>query len=334
VTPVITSKKITSLGYQLPGLTEPLVVHAKTPMVTVVIPAYNRAATVGRAIESVLNQTHQDFEIVVVDDGSTDTTASVVAAITDPRITLIRHERNLGGGAARNTGYRAGSAPFVAFLDSDDEWLPTKLERQLEVFERANARLGLVYTGTDRIFPDGTAKRYMPPRHEDLARVLLTENVIGETSVGMVRRSALDVITGFDESLPAAQDMDLWLRLCERFHAKLVPEALVRVAKANQGRITVNPGSTTAGRDQFRRKHQEKLMRYGVLHLYLRESAWRQQRFVQNNRAARRLYWESIRANPFVLLTYLMFATAFLPVSWLDRMARFKHFFARVAKSG
>ena len=176
-------------------------------------------------------------------------------------------------------------------------WTPTmngcrpKLERQLDVFERADDRLGLVYTGADRIFPDGTAKRHIPRRDADLARTLLTENVIGETSLGMVRRSALDAIDGFDESLPAAQDMDLWLRLCERFRAKLIPEALVRVNKANQGRITVNPVSTTTGRDRFRRKHQEKLVHHGVLHLYLRESGWRQQRVVRDQRVAGDFTW-------------------------------------------
>jgi glycosyltransferase involved in cell wall biosynthesis len=310
--------------------TQPKVMQSR---VSVVIPVFNRAEAVQRAIASVLAQTCQDFEIIVVDDGSTDATASVVAAMTDPRITLIRHERNRGGGAARNTGYRAGSAPFVAFLDSDDEWLPTKLERQLDVFERADDRLGLVYTGADRIFPDGTATRHIPRRDADLARTLLTENVIGETSLGMVRRSALDAIDGFDESLPAAQDMDLWLRLCERFRAKLVPEALVRVNKGDQGRITVNPVSTTTGRDRFRRKHQEKLVHHGVLHLYLRASGWRQQRVVRDQRVARRFYVEALRANPFALPTYFMFATAFVPMSWLDRTAQLKNYLSRVVRS-
>ena len=101
---------------------------------------FNRAAPVRRAIESVLAQTCQDFEIIVVDDGSTDGTAAAVETFADRRITLIRHEQNRGGSAARNTGIRASSAAYVAFLDSDDEWLPTKLERQLEVFERSDDR--------------------------------------------------------------------------------------------------------------------------------------------------------------------------------------------------
>src|SRR4029450_453861 len=150
----------------------------------------------------------------------------------------------------------------------------------------------------------------------------------------MLRRSALDAIGGFDESLPSAQDMDLWLRLCERFRAELVPQALVRVAKGNRDRITANVVSTTIGRDQFRRKHQEELSKYGVMHLYLRESAWRQQRYARDHRAARRFYVESLCANPFAPVTYLMWLTTLLPPSLLDGIARFKHVLMRLFRFG
>jgi glycosyltransferase involved in cell wall biosynthesis len=296
------------------------------PKVTVVIPVFNRQAALGRAIESVLAQTCQDFEIIVVDDGSTDRPCAYVTALADRRITLIRHEQNRGGGAARNTGIRAGSAAYVAFLDSDDQWLPTKLERQLEVFERSSERVGLVYTGAERVLADGRVVRHIPRRQVDLSRVLLTENVVGETSVGMVRRSALDATGAFDESLPSCQDMDLWLRLCERFGAEVVPEALVRVAKGNDSvRISASVARTVWGRELFCRKHKEKLVRHNVLHLYLRESGWWQQRRVGDSRMARRFYRESLGANPMAPFTYALLLGTYLPVSWLDRMARCKH---------
>lgn len=296
-----------------------------TPRVSVVIPVFNRAAAVGRAIESVLVQTCQDFEIVVVDDGSTDGSAAAVAAFADRRIKLVRHERNRGGSAARNTGIQASSAPYIAFLDSDDEWLPTKLERQLEVFERSNERLGLVYTGAEWVFVDGTVIRPSPCRPVGLTRALLTENVIGETSLGMVRRSVFDTIGGFDESLPSCQDMDLWLRICERFHAGVVPEALVRVAKGNDSdRITNDVPRAVSGRDVFCQKHREKLIRHHVLHVYLRKSGWWQHRRVRDYRLARRFYRESLGANPFAPVTYALLLAAYLPMPWLDMMARCK----------
>jgi O-antigen biosynthesis protein len=306
-----------------------------SPQVTVVIPAFNRAQAVQRAIASVLAQTCQDFEIMVVDDGSTDGIAESVASFRDRRITLIRHEQNRGGGAARNTGILAGCAPFVAFLDSDDEWLPTKLERQLQVFERSSERLGLVYTGAERIFPDGSCSRYIPHRRADLSRALLIDNVIGETSLGMVRRAALNAIDGFDESLPSSQDMDLWLRLCERFDADVVPEALVRVAiRYDTGRISANVQATISGRELYGQKHRQKLISGGVLHLYLRGSGWWLQRRVRDSRRARRLYLESLKANPVAPMTYALLLTTYVPMSWLDRLARCKRLLAKFLRLG
>jgi glycosyltransferase involved in cell wall biosynthesis len=300
------------------------------PKVTVVIPVFNRAQVVQRAIASVLAQTYQDFEIIVVDDGSTDSSAASVAALNDRRITLIRHERNRGGSAARNTGIRAGSAPFVAFLDSDDEWLPTKLERQLEVFERSSERLGLVYTGAERIFPDGSVSRYIPQRRVDLAGALLIVNVVGETSLGMVRRSALGAVGGFDESLPSCQDMDLWLRVCERFDADVVPEVLVRVAKRDDsGRISANVPGAALGREMYCQKHRQKLIQRGVLHLYLRNSGWWLQRSFRDSRLARRFYLESLEANSAAPFTYVLLLGTYVPMSWFDHVAHYKHLIAR-----
>ena len=297
---------------------------AVTPKVSVVIPVLNRPVAVRRAIDSVLTQTLQDFEIIVVDDGSTDETVATVQACVDPRIRLTRHDRRRGGSAARNTGIRSGSAPYVAFLDSDDEWLPTKLERQLEVFERYTERVALVYTGAEWVYQDGTTRTVIRRRHADLARSLLTSNVIGETSVGMVRRSALNEIGGFDESLPSCQDMDLWLRICERFRADVVSEALVRVTKGNERRITNNVADALRGRQMFCDKHREKLIRHRVVHLYLRKSGWWQQRRVRDSRGARRVYLESLRANPVAPLTYVLLLTTYVPKSYLDMMARCK----------
>ncbi|MEP7308727.1 MAG: glycosyltransferase family 2 protein [Acidobacteriota bacterium] len=301
-----------------------------SPNVSVVIPVFNRPAAVRRAIDSVLGQTYQDFEIIVVDDGSTDATPAAVEALADPRIRLIRHGRNRGGSAARNTGIRASSAPYVAFLDSDDEWLPTKLAQQLEVFERSSDQVGLVYTGAERVFPDGSVSRHIPRRRVDLSLALLTDNVVGETSLGMVRRSALEAVDGFDESLPSCQDLDLWLRVCEQFSADIVPAPLVRISNgSDSGRITTNVSGSIRGRELYCRKHREKMIRHGVLHLFLRESGWRQHRACRNARLARRYYLESLGANPFAPVTYLLLLAAYLPISWFDQVARCKRLAAR-----
>src|SRR4030042_5052103 len=106
------------------------------PTVSIIIPTYNRAHLVMRAINSVLDQSFQDFEIIIVDDASRDNTEKMVSGIRDKRIFYIRHEKNRGGSAARNTGIKQARGEYIAFLDSDDEWLPEKLEKQLKVLEQ------------------------------------------------------------------------------------------------------------------------------------------------------------------------------------------------------
>jgi glycosyltransferase involved in cell wall biosynthesis len=303
------------------------------PRVSVVIPVFNRPEAVRRAIQSVLTQTFDDFEILVVDDASTDDTPAAVLAFDDPRIRLVRHDRKRGGSAARNTAIRAGSAPFVAFLDSDDEWLPTKLERQLEVFARGGERLGLVYTGTEMVYGDGSSDVYIPRRHADIVRAMLIANVIGDTSAGMVRRTVLEAVGGFDESLPASQEMDLWLRICEEFVVDFIAEPLVRIAKGNDsGRITANITATTGGRELFCRKHREKMKERGVLHLYLRDSGSWYLRGARDPVQARRRYLEALAAKPTASVTYLLLALTYMPTWWLDRMASSKHLAVRVLR--
>jgi hypothetical protein len=164
---------------------------------------------------------------------------------------------------------------------------------------------------------------------------LLTDNVVGETSVGMVRRSAFEATGGFDESLPSCQDLDLWLRLSERFEADIVPESLVRVAKGDDsGRISASVVRTVWGRELFLQKHKGQLVRHGVLHLFLRESGWWQQRRVKDLRLARRFYRESLVAKPMAPFTYVLLLSACLPMSWLEQMARWKHLLTGALRVG
>ena len=301
-----------------------------SPQVSVVIPVFNRPLAVCRAIASVFAQTFQDVEVIVVDDASTDATASIVEAMEDPRITLIRHQRRRGGSAARNSGIRASRAPYVAFLDSDDEWLPAKLHRQLGVFEGSRDRLGLVYTGVERILPNGNVTKDTPRRYDNLVRKLLTDNVVGGASVGMVRREVLDQVGGFDEGLPSGQDVDLWLRICERFPADFVPEVLVRVWESDNDRITTDADALIRGRDVFFRKHHEALVREGVLYLWLRQVGWIHHRYAGDVRMARRFYVRSIRVWPAAPLTYVLLVMACMPSAWSRALARGKNRLARL----
>lgn len=213
---------------------------APAPRVSVVIPAFNRAATIRGAIESVLAQSFTDLELLVVDDASTDATAERVRAIADPRVRMLANPRNMGAGAARNTGLRAARGDWVAFQDSDDEWLPRKLERQMARLDTPGADwiaayCGMLVLGTAESHTPETGARpkidYLPApgphRIEgDLRRALLDVNSISPQTL-IARRAVLERIGGFDESLPAVEDWDLALRLAQEGAIACIDEPLV-----------------------------------------------------------------------------------------------------------
>ena len=194
--------------------------------VSVVIPTYNRARSVCRAIASVLYQTHPPEEIIVVDDGSTDGTFHGVARFPQP-VKYLRHPHNLGVSAARNTGIKASSSPLVAFLDSDDYWLPAKLSAQLRFFaghpeavacqtQEIWIRRGIrVNPKTKHLKPSGDV--FEP----SLKRCLVSPSAV------MLKRSLLDEVGLFDEAFPVCEDYDLWLRVSCRHPVHLIDDALV-----------------------------------------------------------------------------------------------------------
>ncbi|MBX3024628.1 glycosyltransferase [bacterium] len=202
------------------------------PTVGIVLPTYQRGELIGRAIGSVLAQTYDDFELVVVDDGSTDDTAAVVARFADPRLRYLRLDANRGAAAARNAGMREIAAPFLAFQDSDDEWLPRKLERHMRVFAACPPRVGVVYSDMERVLRDGQALHHRSP---DLTPgVLLAPATRFYQVCGLgiqstvIRREHLVAVGGFNEAFPALEDLELFIRLSRRCAFHHLEEALVR----------------------------------------------------------------------------------------------------------
>ena len=234
--------------------------------VSVVLPTYNRAQELPRAIRSVLEQTWKSLELVVVDDGSTDDTEQVVREFDDPRIRYIRHETNRGGSAARNTGGRASSHPFVAFQDSDDEWLADKLQRQMELFLEAPPEVGVVFCGYLRMRDDGEPE-YFPPRHLPsregrIHRALLHGSFLGTPTI-VARRSCLDEVGWFDEELPRFQDWELMIRLSERWSVRLIDEPLVRAYFAAGNITDGHSASLEEAERHILDKHRETFRKAG-----------------------------------------------------------------------
>lgn len=203
-------------------------------MVSVIIPTYNRAHSIGASIQSVLNQTWQSFEIIVVDDGSTDNTRQVVEHFDDDRIRYIGMEKNGGASRARNEGIRQSKCDFIAFLDSDDEWMPQKLEKQMQEMLQAPEKVGVVYCRMRGCKKDGSFI-YCPElslKKEQLEGNLLgnlvASNVIG-TPAMLVRRKCLEQTGGFDEGLRCLEDWELVLRIAEKWEIGFVDEILVDI---------------------------------------------------------------------------------------------------------
>ena len=235
---------------------------ARPPRVSVVIPTYQRADTIAAALRSVLDQTVTDLEVLVVDDGSTDDTQAVVRAVGDDRITFLSHGSNQGGNAARATGIAAARGEYVAFLDADDLWYPTKVERQLQALADAGPRAGLSYTWFDQqlttgeVVPGGraTASGLDTP-------ALLRGNVVGTFSTVVVRRAALEAVGGPDPTLPACQDWEFYLRLNRVAAIVPVPEVLVRYWRgdADPHRISSNPARVATGHREVYRRYRDRI---------------------------------------------------------------------------
>ena len=202
------------------------------PTVCVVIPAYNSESTLLRALDSVAAQTLPASEILVVDDASSDATPYVAKQCRGAAVNVISMRTNLGASGARNRGIRAASTDLVAFLDADDEWLPTKLEKQVQLI-LANQNSTFCSCGSSLISPEGKNlgdiyRGQAVTTGPEAWKALLKDNYVTTPSVLVWRRHLL-ALGGFDESLKIAEDQDMWIRLAERGGLSYVPETLVHV---------------------------------------------------------------------------------------------------------
>lgn len=202
-------------------------------------------------------QSFTDFELFIVDDGSSDGTDEYCATLTDKRITCIRFKENRGGNSARNEGIRKSAGNIIAFLDDDDAWLPDKLQKQCMVMKNTNA--DLCYTAKTIIREGKRTKRYslVKPRFRDMHKAIMRDNFIGSTSTVCIRSSVLRDVGMFDERLPALQDYDLYIRVIKYgFSVKCMEESLLDYFVVEQG------GNVSAGYAVFREAVDILLTKY------------------------------------------------------------------------
>ena len=183
------------------------------PLISVIIPTYNRYRILPRCIQSILDQSYKDFEIIIINDGSTDKTSHFLSSTKEKRIRSINLPKNFGGNYARNIGIRESRGKFLAFCDDDDMWMAEKIEQQIDMIQTQN--IDLCYTGVNSYTNENKFIRYTfhRPRYYNLHKAIMDDNFIGTTSSVVLKKSMVTCINGFDPSLPALQDWDLYIKL-------------------------------------------------------------------------------------------------------------------------
>ncbi len=281
--------------------------------VSVIIPTYNRAGFLSFAIGSVLGQTFQDFEIIIVDDASTDNTEEVVGRFCDQRIRYYCRDLKGNTSTGRNRGIREAQSSYIAFLDDDDEWLPEKLEKQIALLDQSPPSVGGIYTGYIRILRSNGESLgiTLPTKKGDLSSTLLSSNVLAGASGLLLRKECLLDVGLFDEDLPSFQDYDLWIRISKKFTFDYVDEVLYRY-HIHDNKIWNDPMVLSRGLDKMIHKHctrdlavrknfSAQILLVGVMFCY-------QGHFEKG----RKFYLKAIRLYPWEIRNYFNLFLSFL----------------------
>lgn len=225
--------------------------------ITIIIPTYNRSLYLKRAIESVLNQSYENIEIIVVDDASTDDTKKIVNSFSTSKIKYVRNDRRMGPNRSRNIGLKHASGNYIAFLDDDDYYSDrNKLKEQLKLFEK-NERLGFVGCG---YYEESIKKERMPNLRGKIDENLLISFSDIETSTIMIKKSIIDRVGYLDEKFPSEQNHDFFYRISKISEFDYVPKVMVVKGKP-KSRISTNAIKKIKGYILFHKKHMQDIKR-------------------------------------------------------------------------
>ena len=282
------------------------------PVISVILPVYNGERTIRETIESVLNQTFSGFELIVVNDGSKDSTLEILAQIEDPRLQVYSYP-NAGVAASRNRGIARAVGEYLAFIDADDLWMPGKLKAQLKTLQR-NPRAAVAYSWADCMDEAGrwvrSGKR--TAANGDVYAMLLLDNFLMCGSTPMIRRQALDQVGAFDESISPVADWDMWLRLAAHYHFVCVPvvQAMYRVSADSMSfdLARVEPACLTLCERAFARSpaHLQHVKKRGRANIYkyLTGQALMGHPGRRRGLKATGLLWNAVRNDPSLLGTW------------------------------
>ncbi len=279
------------------------------PDITIITPTYNRASFLKRAISSVLNQTFTNFEMIIVDDCSKDNTEQVVKSIDDNRIKYIKLESNRGPAGARNIGIDAAKGLYISLLDSDDEYLPNKLELQINKVRELPKEVGVVYCGYLIVYePDTIHGQVQPKLKGDLFETLLMHNCIGSPTA-LIRKECFDTCGLFDDSLPSYDDWDMWIRISDKFKFDYVDEPLAKVYTHGE-QTSTNINSTIKVRELLFKKYRKLICKNPKTASYLLQRLGFLYYLNNDMLTSLKYYLQSIAANPKDNDNYITLLTA------------------------
>ncbi|NET60616.1 MAG: glycosyltransferase [Symploca sp. SIO2E6] len=313
------------------------------PTISVIIPAYNAENTIKETINSVLKQTFTDFELLVINDGSQDSTLEVISSVSDSRIRVFSYS-NAGVCAARNRGIAEATGEYLSFIDADDLWTPDKLEAQLAALQ-ANPEAAVAYSWTDWIDESGQFLR--PGSHiksnGNVYSELLFRDFVASGSNPLIRKEALTQVGGFDESLTPAADWEMWLRLAAKYEFVNVPAAQIL--------YRVSPNSMSANIWQMETESLEIIDRafaqgseslqnlkkqvLGERYKYLTLKAVEGKLERKRGLSAARFFWQAIRYDPswltrtklmLILLLKIFLATVLPPEQARELLTKVQQF--------
>ena len=235
-------------------------------MISVIIPTYNRAHTILRSINSVLNQTYTDLELLIIDDGSTDNTQKLITQIDDSRVRYIYLGANSGASNARNVGVSAASGEWIAFQDSDDAWKPEKLEKQL-LLASEHPEYNLIYSSFTNHLSNGNIINFPPKPYQgimegELYSSLLLQNVIGAPTM-LIKREAFLQSGGFDTNYKSLEDWEFVIRFSKNNLIGFVPDFLMDVYISNDG-ISSHVAPYYESRCRMLAEYKEDIMKFGL----------------------------------------------------------------------
>lgn len=280
-----------------------------SPLFSVILPTYNRAGLLTRAIRSVLNQTFTNFELIIVDDASTDKTREVISSFDDARIVYIRRDKNGGNACAKNSAIRQATGKYIAFLDDDDEYLPAFLAKMFAVLEAAPETVGFAWCGVYNVEDTPTGEKQLgeemwQPRYHNREHAYLSflrSRRISAHNGLTVKISCFHSAGLFDENLRKAVDTDFLIRLARCFDFVVVSEVLVKFHNHNGFRVSTNSMWGAEAYNRIIQKHLDTLLKNPELWVALHYKTGWQYYHAGNKIEGRRFLWQAIRKRPLHL---------------------------------